>query len=149
MFSLQLVPPSFPIFCYFFVACCLFLRTSCIPFFLLFVYSSIVWSSSTLESRRLIALTNQEFLAELNTAMQSPSLVDRWSPLNLNNASAKAADSTFQDGFPSFSPMLRSILQPLQNVAVMTILKPLQKAKVEVAALADIAMNASLLQVRR
>ena len=96
-----------------------------------------------------MALTDQEFLAEINTAMQSPSLVDRWSPLNLNNASAKPADSTFQDGFPSFSPILRSILQPLQNVAVMTILKPLQKAKVEVAALADIAMNASLLQVRR
>ena len=107
-----------------------------------------MWSSSTLESRRLVALTDQEFLSELNTAMQTPSLVDRWSPLNLSNSSSKPADSTFQDGFPSFSPILRSILKPLQNVAEMTILKPLKKAKVEVAALADIAMNASLLQVR-
>ena len=107
--------------------------------------SSIVWSSSVPESQRLLALTDEQFLVELNTALQTPSLVDRWSPFNLSRESTEA-DSTAQDGFPSFSPLFGSILKPLQNIAV-GLQQPLKRAKREVAALADAAMNAALLQV--
>jgi ubiquinone biosynthesis monooxygenase Coq6 len=41
-------------------------------------YSSIVWSTSTLEARRLCSLSEESFLMELNNAMQSPSNIDRF-----------------------------------------------------------------------
>ena len=56
------------------------------------------------------------------------------------------SNSTLQDDFPSFSPLVRSVLQPLQE-AVKRVQKPLRRVKMEVAALADTAMTAALLQV--
>ena len=48
-------------------------------------FSSIVWSTSVTQSRRLCGLSDEEFLLELNTALQRPSEVDRWSPLYTGN----------------------------------------------------------------
>ena len=47
--------------------------------------SSIVWSTSVTQSRHLCGLSDEEFLSELNTALQRPSEVDRWSPLYTGN----------------------------------------------------------------
>lgn len=58
-----------------------------------------------------------------------------------------ASNSTLQDDFPSFSPLVRSVLQPLQE-AVKKVQQPLKRMKMEVIALADTAMTAALLQVR-
>jgi hypothetical protein len=50
--------------------------------FICLICSSIVWSTSVTQSRRLCGLSDEAFLSELNTALQHPSEVDRWSPLN-------------------------------------------------------------------
>lgn len=42
-------------------------------------YSSIVWSTSIQEAKRLVALPDDVFLVELNAALRSPSQTDRWS----------------------------------------------------------------------
>lgn len=43
-------------------------------------YSSIVWSTSSIEARRLKELSPEAFVAELNKIMQTPPATDKWLP---------------------------------------------------------------------
>mmetsp|Transcript_5649 Transcript_5649/g.5806 ORF Transcript_5649/g.5806 Transcript_5649/m.5806 type:complete len:594 (-) Transcript_5649:49-1830(-) len=103
-------------------------------------HSSVVWSTSVAEARRLCALTDESFLAELNSALQTPSQVDRWTPLKTSQK-----EESIPDDFPSFSPLFGGLLKPLQKIA-RGLSKPLSRIEYEVKALADTAMSASLLQ---
>jgi hypothetical protein len=88
----------------------------------------------------LCALNDESFLAELNSALQTPSQVDRWTPLKNSPKEEKIPDD-----FPSFSPLFGGLLKPLQRIA-SRLSKPLSRIEYEVKALADTAMSASLLQ---
>jgi ubiquinone biosynthesis monooxygenase Coq6 len=91
-------------------------------------HSSIVWSVPVSEANRLKALNKDDFLHELNTALQSPSPSDTFSVFEpddgmVDSSKGKSSGS----GGPSFAST------------------PLSFLKKEVAALADSVMAASLL----
>ncbi len=105
-------------------------------------YCSIVWSAGATEARRLKALGKEEFLGELNAALQSPSLTDNWSVL-------EPADGV------SLPPFLGMFAERVSRVAAAFEedvpgrsrgFNPLQRLKREVASVADTVMSASLVR---
>ena len=106
-------------------------------------YSSIVWSVPVSEAQRLKQLPPDEFLEELNRALQAQSETDKWSVLNPQDALFRGlglnqtdADTDTDKGThtPFFLKMMegRSLL-------------PLSAVKREIAQLADAVMSASSL----
>jgi ubiquinone biosynthesis monooxygenase Coq6 len=49
-------------------------------------YSSIVWSTTPQEAKRLVELSDEYFLTELNAALSSPSKTSRWSVFSPSDA---------------------------------------------------------------
>ena len=89
-------------------------------------HSSIVWSVPVSEATRLKALSDDEFLAELNSALSSAPPVDRWSVFEPDDGMMDGSKGKRADG-PAF------------------LSTPLSFLKKEVASLADSVMAASLL----
>lgn len=98
-------------------------------------YASIVWSTSIAESKRLKALPVEQFLTELNTALQSRPTTDKWSVFEKSDAT-------------NLPPFLNNLFQarpfgPVSSLLGKSPQELLQAAKREVAAVADVMMAAA------
>lgn len=100
-------------------------------------YASIVWSTSVADAKRLKALPEEQFLVELNAALQTPPATDKWSVFEKSDAAnlPPFLNNLFQ-GTSNMSGPLGGALQngPFQL---------LQRVKKEVAAVADVMMSAA------
>jgi 2-polyprenyl-6-methoxyphenol hydroxylase-like FAD-dependent oxidoreductase len=100
-------------------------------------YASIVWSTGIADAKRLKALPEAEFLAELNTALQTPPDTDKWSVFEKTDGSNLPPFLGALFGSKPFGPVSSALSQsPLQL---------LQRVKQEAAAVADTLMSAAQL----
>uniref|UniRef100_A0A7S3M4D1 FAD-binding domain-containing protein n=1 Tax=Spumella elongata TaxID=89044 RepID=A0A7S3M4D1_9STRA len=95
-------------------------------------YASIVWSTSIAECKRLKALPADQFLLELNAALQSRPATDKWSVFEKSDAT-------------NLPPFINNLFQarpfgPVSNLFGKSPQELLQAAKREVAAVADVLM---------
>lgn len=105
-------------------------------------YASIVWSTSIADAKRLKALPEEQFLVELNAALQTPPATDKWSVFEKSDASAS-----------NFPPFLSNLFgatgggaaSPLKDVLGGNPFQLLQRVKKEVASVADVFMSAAQL----
>ncbi len=95
-------------------------------------YASIVWSTSIAECKRLKALPSDQFLHELNAALQSRPATDKWSVFEKSDAT-------------NLPPFMNNLFQarpfgPVSNLLGKSPQELFQAAKREVAAVADVLM---------